>query len=83
MTIDWDDPEARFHLIEQVGVKEYNRLLNEHFWSTVIKTVNGYAICPAITRFGRVFWVEGTLRGFSDLKQAEDFAAQQPKGPTP
>ena len=28
--MDWDDPAARAELLWQVGVKKYNRLLEEH-----------------------------------------------------
>jgi hypothetical protein len=74
MAIDWNDPAARARLIESVGPKEYNRLHEEHRQSSVIETVNGHAIRPIATGFGRLFEVGATGRAFSTLEQARAFA---------
>ena len=74
MAIDWNDPAARARLIESVGPKEYNRLHEEHRQSTVIETVNGHAIRPIATGFGRLFEVGATGRAFSSLEAAKAFA---------
>jgi hypothetical protein len=44
MKIDWDDPDARFALIQRVGVTEYNRLMQERHARNTVATVNGHAI---------------------------------------
>lgn len=72
--IDWDDPAARFGLIERVGVAEYNRLHEEHRRQTVIATVNGWDIRTVGSRFGRIFTVDGTGKGFSTQDEAEAYA---------
>jgi hypothetical protein len=79
MAIDWTDPAARARLIESVGPKEYNRLHEEHRRSTVIETVNGHAIRPIATGFGRLFEVGATGRAFPSLEAAKNFAITEGK----
>lgn len=74
MEIDWDDPVARLRLVERVGIAEYNRLYEEHRQKIIIVTVNGHAIRPANTRFGRLFVVGATGKAFATLPEAEAYA---------
>jgi hypothetical protein len=69
MKIDWDDPDARFALIQRVGVTEYNRLIQERHARNTVATVNGHAIKQVQTRFGRVFAVAGSDRAFSTRRK--------------
>jgi hypothetical protein len=77
LSIDWDDPQARFRLIERVGVAEYNRLHDEYREKSVVSTVNGHKIRPVQTRFGTLYHVGTTDRAFTNLKEAETFAQGQ------
>jgi hypothetical protein len=84
--IDWNDPEARFALIQRVGVTEYCRLQHEHrdrlmdqAGSTVV-TVNGRVIKQVQTRLGRVFAVAGTDGAFANLEDAQAYARSLPPG---
>lgn len=74
MVINWDDPAARLALIEQVGAAEYNRLHQEHRDQSVLETVNGHAIRPTNTRFGRLFMVGDTGKAFATIEEARAFA---------
>jgi hypothetical protein len=83
MSIDWDDPEARFRLIEQVGLEEYTRLHAEHVKRSTVASIAGHAIRPVNTeRFGRLFVVGDTGRAFSILPQAETYARKNPQAET-
>jgi hypothetical protein len=80
MTINWDDPEARFRLIERVGVDRYNELYAEYWRRSVVATVAGHEIRPVTSeRFGRLFVVGDTGRAFSILPQAETYARKNPR----
>jgi hypothetical protein len=80
MTIDWNDPTARFRLFEQVGPDRFNKLHAEHLHSSTVATVAGHAIRPVNTeRFGRLFVVGDTGRAFSILPQAETYARKNPR----
>lgn len=81
MSINWDDPTARFHLIERVGPDEYERLQAEHQKKSIVAVVNGHAIRPVDSRFGQLFNVGRTGTAFSTLGEAETFAKDQPPGP--
>ena len=72
--MDWDDPEARANLIQRVGVDEYNRLMKAYKKASTVATVNGRAIRPTGSRFGRLFLVEGSGQAFFSQEEAEDFA---------
>ena len=72
--MDWNDPAARARLIESVGIEEYNRQFEAHRARSVIATVNGHAIRPVQSRFGRLFAVGDTGRAFSTRDQAEAYA---------
>jgi ribosomal protein L12E/L44/L45/RPP1/RPP2 len=76
--MNWDDPAARLHLIDRVGLQEYNRQIEEHNAKSVVQTVNGHAIRPVLTRFGRVFAVGATGKAFATLAEATAFAREQP-----
>jgi hypothetical protein len=69
--MNWDDPEARARLVEQVGVQEYNRLFEKYREASIVSVVNGYAIRPVRTRFGQLFLVDGAGQAFFTLKEAE------------
>lgn len=79
--MNWDDPAERGRLIDRVGPKEYNRLLEEHLKAITVETVNGYPIIPVNSRFGRLYQVSGTSSAFKTLEAARAFALQQPKKP--
>lgn len=76
MSINWDDPAARYRLIESVGVDEYERLHCEHLRRSTVATVNGRAIRPVQTHFGRLYAVGGTNMAFRTLEEAKIFAAK-------
>jgi hypothetical protein len=76
--MNWDDPVARFNLIERVGPAEYERQHLQHCKNTTVSVVAGHSIRPVGSRFGRLFLVEGTGKAFSTLTQAEEFAAANP-----
>jgi hypothetical protein len=77
--MNWDDPTARFELIERVGPTEYNRLHREHIEASTIERVNGYAIRPIETmRFGRVYQVGDTGSAFSTIEAARKYAESIP-----
>lgn len=78
MPIDWDDPAARGRLIERVGAEEYSRLLAIHFKQSTLATINGHAIRPVMSRFGRLFSVGNTNRAFATLGEAAAFARATP-----
>lgn len=80
--IDWDDPTARFHLVERVGIQEYNRLFQENWERTIVSTVNGYDIRPVGSMFGRLFMICGTNQARSSLPDAEKYARSLPAGPS-
>jgi hypothetical protein len=80
MSINWDDPAARFHLIERVGPAEYERLQAEHLKASTVAVVNGHAIRPVGSRFGRLFSVGSTGKAFSIQADAEAAAASEPPG---
>jgi hypothetical protein len=71
---NWDDPESRLALIEQVGAAEYNRRHAEHVKASTVSTVNGHAIRPVGSRFGTIFMVGGTGTGYQTQEQAEAHA---------
>jgi hypothetical protein len=80
MTIDWNDPTARFRLFEQVGPDRFNKLHAEYLHSSTVATVSGHPIHPVnSSRFGRLFVVGDTGRAFSTQAQAETYARKNPK----
>jgi hypothetical protein len=76
--MNWDSPEDRYHLLNSVGVEEYNRRIQQHFKDSRVATVNGYGIRPVGSRFGRIFMIEGTTRGYGTLEEAKAYAATLP-----
>lgn len=76
--MNWDDPAARAHLIERVGADEYNRLFAEHRRASVVATVNGHAIRPIGSRFGRLYQVGDTGSAFTTQAAAEKHAEGLP-----
>jgi hypothetical protein len=74
MPIDWNDPTARFALIERVGPRRYKELHIEHLRRIVVATVGGHAIRPNSSRFGRLFVVGDTGRAFRRQQAAEAYA---------
>lgn len=87
--IDWSDPDARFALIQRIGVNEYNRLMQEHQARLIqehqacsaVAFMNGHAIKQVQTRPGHVFAVAGTDRAFATLDDAQAYARSLPPGP--
>lgn len=76
--IDWEDPAARLALIERIGVKAYNDAVKARADAARIATVNGYAIRPVSSRFGRIYAIDGTGKAFATRAQAETFAEGLP-----
>jgi len=73
--INWDDPAARASLIERIGPKAYEAAREAARKAGVVATVNGYAIRPVMTAFGRLFAVDGTRNAYRTQAQAEAYAA--------
>lgn len=78
--IDWDDPEARARLAEQLGPAAYNEAQRKHWADSIVATENGHAIRPVNTQFGRLFAVSDTGQAFATLEKAAAFARQLPPG---
>ena len=72
--INRDDPAQRAQLIERVGAKAYNEAFAAYQKESILETVNGHAIRPVGTRFGRLFMVGNTSSAFQTLDQAREFA---------
>lgn len=72
--MDWDDPVARYKLIETIGPEKYNELMDEHFQNSIIETVNGYGIRPVKTQFGKLYQVVGTAMAFKHITEAKTHA---------
>jgi hypothetical protein len=80
MPINWNDPAARFRLVEEVGPERYAALHAEHMRASTVSTAGGHAIrLVHSSRFGRLFLVGDTGRAFSKLTQAETHARKHPK----
>ena len=69
-----NDPSYRADLMEQVGIKKYNELMDKHIKDSTVDTVNGYPIRKVSSRFGMLYAVGGTTKAFKTLDQARDFA---------
>jgi hypothetical protein len=76
--MNWDDPKARLLLSMRVGPEAYERARKAHAETSTIVTVNGHAIRPVQSRFGRLFQVGMTRRAFSTLAEAKAFAVKTP-----
>lgn len=78
--MDWDDPSARYALIERVGIEEYNRLFAEHIIASTVATVASRPIRVVVSQqWGRIYMVDGLNRGFRTLPEAEKYAMENPK----
>lgn len=77
--MDWSDPVARLHLIDEVGPARYNELHRQHMVDSTVATVNGYPIRPVMSqRYGRIFMVDGANIGFRTQAEAEQRAMSLP-----
>ena len=77
--MNWDDPTARFRLIDSIGLKAYNAAMEQHIKDSTVAVVNGYPIRPIGTaRYGRIYMVDGTKFGYADRAKAEEYAASLP-----
>jgi hypothetical protein len=65
--IDWNDPTARFHLLESVGIEEYNKRINAY--------IDDNPIRPVSSRFGTLYAVGRTGTAFRSRMEAEAFLA--------
>lgn len=74
--IDWDDPAARARLIDRIGPQAYNAAIKAHHAKSVVATVNGYTIRPVMSRFGRLFQIDGLQVAYQTLEQAKAKAAE-------
>lgn len=72
--MNWDDPQERARLMEQVSTAEYHRLLAEHQKQTVIDTVSGHEIRAVATRWGRLYAVGDTGRAHATIEGARKIA---------
>jgi len=74
--MNWDDPQDRARLIEQIGIAAYNEAMEMHRAESTVETVNGYPIRPVrSSRFGRLFLVDGANMAFPTLDAAREHAA--------
>lgn len=79
--MDFDTPKGRLAAAEALGPDGYNRAMDEHRQRQIVATVGGHAIRRVATpRFGIVWMVGDTGRGFPTREGAEGFAAQHPLG---
>jgi hypothetical protein len=75
--MDWDDPVARFHLVERIGIAAYNEALAKHKRDSVIETVNGHAIRAIYSeRLGRIYVIDDLGRGHETLEGARKIARE-------
>lgn len=65
--IDWNDPVARYNLIEAVGHEEYNRRIKAYLDANPVRPVN--------SRFGTLWAVGNTGKAFATRNEAEEFFA--------
>jgi hypothetical protein len=72
--MNWNDSEARLALVERVGVREYNRLFDEHRKESTVETVNGHDLRWVDSRFGPVCMVGTTGTGFLRIEEARKYA---------
>ena len=71
---NFNDPSSRAAFIERVGPAAYNKAMEQHQAASVIETVNGHAIRPVSSPFGRLFMVGGTGVAFATLEAARRHA---------
>ena len=76
--MDWSNPVDRHDLLDRVGPDEYHRLQQAHRDASIIDTVNGHALRPVSTRFGRLIIVGDTGLAFSTEEQARKQALTIP-----
>jgi len=74
--IDWSDPVARLRLIEKVGLKEYNKQIQQHLEDSVVSVFRGIKIRRVKTQFGQLFAVAGTRAAFETVAKAERFITE-------
>lgn len=74
MTFDLDTPEGRYAASQAMSVDAYNAAMKKHLIASAIEVVNGHAIRPTFSRFGRLFAVGTTGTSFSTLEAARKFA---------
>ena len=67
--MNWDSPEARLALVEQVGVDKYNAMMKAH--RQALPTVY-----PVATQFGRLWAVKGSKMAYRKREDAEREAAK-------
>lgn len=76
--MDWDDPSSRAALLQRVGSDAYNSAFTAHLAAKAVTTANGHTIRATTTRFGRIYAVGDTGRGFSSLALADQYARATP-----
>lgn len=74
--VDWNDPAARAFHIETVGPEEYAKQFAQHVADSTITTINGHAIRPVMTRFGKLYQVGSTGTGYGTLDLAIAYAEE-------
>jgi argonaute-like protein implicated in RNA metabolism and viral defense len=73
--MNWDDPVARYNLINQVGPEKYNELIKKHHEDSIIETVNGYPIF----KVQGLFAVQHTKMAWMTLERAREEAEKLPE----
>lgn len=71
-----DTPEGRLAAAESLGPDGYNAAMKAHHAASTVATVNGYAIRPVSSPYGRLYMVADTDKAFPSLEQAEAFASK-------
>ena len=79
--MDWNDPDARFRLLKELGPAAYNAAHEAHIADSTIETVNGYRLRHVASQFGALVAVVGTDRAYSTVDQARDYARGLPAAP--
>jgi hypothetical protein len=78
MSYDLDTPAGRYHAVEALGPEAYNAAVRAHMDANTVATVNGYAIRRVSSRWGNIYMVDGTGKGWASAARAKSEAAALP-----
>jgi hypothetical protein len=76
--MNWDNPEDRAALVQQIGVEAYNKAYENYIDESTVSIVGGHKIRPVNSRFGKLFNVGNTGRAFQKQSEAEKYASENP-----
>ena len=76
--INWDHPEERANLLDEIGVYAYNVAFSRHIEQSTVLIVSGHSIRPIGSPFGKLWLVGNTGRAFSTPEEAETYARVNP-----